>query len=454
MFADSKKFIYIAGGVFLALIVALIILVVVSNKKNAEKNQVRDNILTIWGTSDDQSAYDSTISEFQADNSKVKVVYVKKDPTNYLKDSLAEIAAGKGPDIWIVPNDWMVKYHNQMVAMPENLIAKPKEKKNDTEVYQETYPNAIYQDNVFDSKIYGMPLAVDMLQLYYNSDILSSTMTAYRKAHPDDDNTVINKLFSSGPKNWDDLVAMTGLITQKNGGNVTQSAIALGNTANIADSVNVLTFMMLQNGAKMTSDDNLSATFQTKQTEFGNINYPGTTALSFYTSFANPQDKNYTWNNNLPDSVRAFAEGKTAMLLDFESKKADIKRINSNLNFETVSVPQIKETGNPVNFAVYNTLTVSKAAKDSNLAWQFITFATNSSNARTYLSTTKKTSAKLTGDTDDPLKTLATWYNPEPEKTPEIFKAMIGQVNEGKNAQTAIENAASQVTTLLRKLKE
>lgn len=453
MFAN-KKFIYIAGGIFLALIIALSILVVVSNKNKDKNNQVRDNILTIWGISDDQNALSSAINNFQSEHKDVKVVYIKKDPTNYLKDSLAEIAAGKGPDVWAVPNDWMVKYRDQMTPMPDKLIANAKEKKNDTEVYQTLYPNAIYQDNVFGDKIYGIPVALNMLQLYYNNDLLSKVMSDYQQAHPDEQNDNLNNIFSSGPQNWDDLVTMVSLITKKSGDNISQSAIALGNTTNISDSVSILNLMMLQNGAKMTSDDYLSATFQTKQAQFGGINYPGTTALSFYASFANPSDKNYTWNNNLPDSVRAFAEGKTAMLIDFESTKPDIERISPNLYFKTTAVPQIKATANPVIFAKYNTFTVTKAAKDSNLAWQFVSSLTDDNNSSQYLNVTKQTSAIIFGNNADSLKTLATWYNPDPEKTPEIFKAMISQVNEGKNAQTAIENAASQVTTLLLKLKE
>lgn len=454
MFANNKKFLYIAGGIFLALIIALVILIVTSNK-TSKKQVAKVNSLTIWGTADDADALSSIIDRFQNQYKDFKVIYVKKESATYLQDSLAEIAAGKGPDIWVVPSDWMVKYRNQMVAMPDNLIANKKDKKSDTEVYQQMYPNAIYQDNVFDSKIYGMPPSVDMLKLFYNSAIFLQTMDDYRKAHINEaGNSNLTKIFNEGPKNWDDVVTMTSLITQKNGSDITQSAIALGNTANINNSADILTLMMLQNGTKMTSDDYLSATFQTKQAQFGAINYPGTTALQFYASFANPADKNYTWNNNFSDSVRAFAEGKTAMLIDFESKKADIKRISPNLNFGTISVPQIKETANPIDFAAYNTFTVSKAAKDPDLAWKFITTLTENSNLRDYLEKTKQTSAKLSGSQNDPLKTLATWYNPDPEKTPEIFKEMINQVNEGKSAQTAIENAASQVTTLLGKLKE
>lgn len=451
---NNKKYLYIAGGIFLALIIGLLIVLTVTNKNKDKNNQPRNNILTIWGISDEQNALSSTINNFQTKYSSAKVVYVKKDPTNYLKDSLAEIAAGKGPDVWVVPNDWMVKYHDQMTPMPEKLIANAKEKKSDTEVYQTLYPNAIYQDNVFNDKIYGVPVALNMLQLYYNNDLLSKVMSDYQQAHPDEQNDNLNNIFSSGPQNWDDLVTMVNLITQKNGNNISRSAIALGNTANITDSVSILTLMMLQDGAKMTSDDHLSATFQTKQAQFGGINYPGTTALQFYASFANPSDKNYTWNNNLSNSIQSFAEGETAMLIDFESAKSDIERISPNLYYKTGSVPQIKATANPINFAKYNTYTVTKAAKDSALAWQFVSSLTDDNNSAQYLNVTKQTSAIIFGNNADSLKNLATWYNPDPEKTPEIFKMMISQVNEGKSAQTAIENAASQVTTLLGKLKE
>lgn len=453
MFAQNKKFLYIAGGIFVALIIGLVILVVTSNKNTAKKNQ-GSNELVVWGTGDNKKALEPTINLFQSKNPSIKVVYEKKDSATYLKDSLAEIAAGKGPDVWIVPNDWMVKYHNQMTQMPDNLIANSREKKSDTEVYQQMYPQAIYQDNVFDNKIYGMPLAVDKLVLFYNPTIFSQTINEYNQTHPQDQKTNLNRLFNEGPKNWDDIVAMKNLITQKSGDNITRSAIALGNTSNIGNSADILTLMMLQDGAKMTSDDHLSATFQTKQAQFGSISYPGTTALQFYASFANSQNANYTWNNSLPDSVRAFAEEKVAMLLGYESQSSEIKRINPNLIFSKTSAPQIKETTNPVNYASYNTFTVSKAATNPTLAWQFINSLVDNNNLQNYLIATNQTSAKLSGSPDDPNKTLATWYIPDPEKTPEIFKAMIDQVNVGKNAQTAIENAASQITTLLLKLTQ
>ncbi len=160
------------------------------------------------------------------------------------------------------------------------------------------------------------------------------------------------------------------------------------------------------------------------------------------------------------DGLRAFAEGKTAMLIDYQSKAKEIKNINDRARYEIINVPQIKETKNEVNFASYSTYTVTKASQNSNLAWSFILFLTDSNNSSIYRSDTRKPPARkssIENNNNEYVKqslTAKSWYNPEPQKVEEIFKNMIAQVNEGTNAQTAIDGAASQVTTLLEKIKQ
>ena len=443
---QNKKFLLIAGGAFVLFVI--IVIVIVASLGGSKKSTTQT--LTFWQYSDDNSAYDNIISKFESEN-KVKVNIVKKDPKEYLQDSLNEIAAGNGPDVWEVPNDWMVTYKDKMVPMTDGLIAK--KNKTDAEVYRELYPVVFSQDDVFDGKVYGVPLVVDVLSLFINRDVLNATIKEYQSAHPDEDTENIRQIFGDGPKNWDELVFASRLSTQKSGDDITRSGVALG-TPEISNSVDILTTIMMQNGAKMTSDDNSSAQFQTQQNIFSGENFPGTKALTFFASFSNSNDANYSWNNALGDNVRAFAEGKAAMLIGYSSQESDVLRINSKANYKIVNLPQIKETKNPVNFVSYPTYTVTKASKSPDLAWKFILKFTNELSANRYAQDTKKTAALTTsiGKTS-PVLTAQDWYKPDPDKTDTIFNDMIKQVNDGKNAQTAIENAASQITTLLEKLK-
>ena len=351
-------------------------------------------------------------------------------------------------------------YHDKLVSMPDNKIANKNEKKSDLDVYKETYPSVVYQDSVINDKIYGFPLSIDTLVLYYNPDIFNNVYQEYHKGHSEEELQNIRQIFNYGPKNWDEFVQAVRIITTRNGDQINRSAVALGTPDNVNQSVDILTAIMLQNGAKMTSDDFSTAQFATKQNVFSGADFPGTKALDFYSSFAKPGNDNYTWNASVSDALHAFAEGKTAMMIDYMGVKPEIKKINSKATFEMLPLPQIKETKNPVNYASYMTFTVTRASKNSSLAWDFITFAANQNNSGVYRSNTGKPAVRLSNisnsgqDTLMQALTAQSWYKPDPDKADQIFRDMIKQVNDGLNSQTAIENAASQITTLLEKLKQ
>lgn len=446
----NRKFLYLAGG---ALVVLIILIVALISCSSQNKNKNQEITLTFWNLDDDKSVFEKAINDFQTANKNIKIEYVKKDSKDYLNNVLQEIAAGRGPDVLAVPNDWLPKYHSLLTAMPENKIANKKAKKSDIDVYKDTFPQVVVQDNIIDQKIYGMPLAIDTLKLYSNPNIFSQALDDYRKIKEINETT--RRIFSNGPKNWDEFSQIVKIITKNSGSEITRSAAAIGTSDNVNQSVDILTLMMLQNGAKMTSDDKTAALFHTNQNQFGEIESPGTKALEFYTSFANPESNNYTWNLSMSEAARAFAEEKTAMFISYSSDKNEIKRINPNLNFSMIDIPQVKETANPVNFASYVTYAVNRTSANSTLAWDFIIFATNKENAADYVAAVKKPSARLDKiSQDSPALTAANWFKPDPQKANTVFQDMIKQVNSGQAAQTAIEGAAAQISNLLAELKK
>jgi len=456
----NKKFIFIgAGGLVLLLI---IVLVVTSCGGGGKKSVVGDKTLTIWGL-EDPALYTNAISDFQTTNPSYKVTYVQKNASDYETAALNEIAAGKGPDVWAIPNNWIPKYQDKLVAMPSTLLENKKTKQSSLEVYKATFPNIVSQDNVINNNVYGMPLAIDSMVLFCNPNILSQTLNNYLNNGGEDTNGTLSQIFTQGPRTWDDFATMTKMITQKSGTNISQSAVALGTSTNVNNATDILTLLMMQDGVKMTSDDLSTAQFHTKQNVFGGQDFPGAQALNFYAAFANPSTDLYTWNNSMEDSVHAFAEGKTAMMIGYTADGTNIKRISPDLGFTMLQMPQIKETKNPVNLTTYTTYTVTRASQNSATAWQFINNFTNSNDANAYFNSfynkTNLQPARLTNistDSNEGKRILSAqdWYNPDPDKVNPIFANTIQQVNDGKNPQTAIEYAGSQVTSLLGKLKQ
>lgn len=445
----DKKILYLGAGVGVAFIALIIIWFVVGKKPQPTGSNA--NVITVWGL-EDKKFFDPIIANFQNINHGLTVNYIQKNPNEYLSDTINAIAAGKGPDVWAIPNDHLPQYHDKLVPINGlNPNTKPGQK-NPADIFKEAFPGVVGQEMVIGNQIYGAPLSMDFLTLYWNNTVLNQFMEKHYN-----DNTrelaTLKEIVRRGPQNWDEIVFLVQYMTKKSGNKIENSVLVFGTGDNIKQPVDILTLLMLQNGAKMTSDDLSAAQFHTATNVFGGADYPGRRALEFYTSFANPQNENYTWNKDMPDSVRAFAENKTLMMIDYTNAAAAIKNINPNANFTTFNIPQIKETDNPINFASYLTYTVTKASKNPEAAWNFVlALTTNATNTGLYQSISKQTPAVNLTD-NEAMKTLKNWYKPEPSKTNEAFKEMIRQVNDGANTQTAIEGAANKITTLLQKLK-
>jgi len=448
----DKKFIWIGAGVVVAFVLLMVILFVGCDKKGGQiDNSVAT--LTLWTTEDEKSAFDQMITNFQQKYPNVKIEYVVKSEDDFLTASLNEIAAGRGPDIWAIPNDWLPQYSDKLVAIKDEIFADKKAHKTGLEVYRSQFPAVVGQDTIIGDKIYGIPVSLDTLKIFYNSQLFSDAAVDYYRTHKSSETEdYIKKAMGGTINNWDEFVTAVRLVTKKSGSTIERSAVALGTADNIPQAPDILSALMLQNGAKMVSDDLSIAQFHTEQNVFGDIAYPGTKALDFYASFADPKSENYTWNSTMPDARRAFAEGKTAMLIDYQSAADEIKRISPKLNYSIKDLPQIKETANPINFAEYPVFTVTKASQHSDIAWDFIlNLTTNNSSLNTYRSITKKETVYKSQKPS--FINARGWYKPDPAQTDEIFRNMVKQVSEGKNSQTAIEGAASQITTLLQQLK-
>jgi multiple sugar transport system substrate-binding protein len=116
-------------------------------------------------------------------------------------------------------------------------------------------------------------------------------------------------------------------------------------------------------------------------------------ALRFYIDFSDPAKEVYSWNSKMGNSLDNFVEGKLAMMLGYAYDLPTIKSRAPKLNFGIAPLPQIENSAAKINLANYWAETVSKKSANSDLAWDFIQFASQAENVKSYLAATKKPTA-------------------------------------------------------------
>lgn len=417
--------------------------------------------LTWWGVYDDPESFQDIINDYKAVHPNVSITYKKLRPEEFETQLLNSLAEDRGPDIFSIHNDWVTKYLSKIEPLPSKTTMAYQVTRTSLGIKKETivevrdttsitpaqlkdaYVDAVYADTVRDGKIYGLPLSVDTLALFYNRDLLN------------------NSGIPLPPNDWVTLQADVKKLTfQDKNGNLVQSGIAMGTADNVDRASDIVSLLMMQNGAQMTFG---------KQATFGSLppgatdhSYiPGPEAVRFYTDFANSSKEVYTWSKDFPNSVDAFAAGQVAMMFgyNYHIPYLESKR-QGKLNYGITSIPQIAGRP-PVNFANYWIQSVSKKSKHINEAWDFVQFMSKAEEAKKYLTKTAKPTAlrSLVADqsTDDNLKVFAdqlltakSWYYGSNATAMEsAFQDMIKSVNDGAEVQEAVNLASLKIQQTL-----
>ena len=422
--------------------------------------------LEVWGVFDDSDAFQQVIGKYKELNPNIgSLEYRKFGVDTYRQDLLNALAAGKGPDIFLIRNSWIPAFSDKIVSSPEGYI--------DERTYRNTFADAVSDDFISnDGKILGVALSADSLALYYNEDLLAAAGIA------------------RPPVTWDEFQDDVRLLTRINSfGEITQSGVALGTAANINRSTDVLSALFLQNGVLVPrgSSDELRL-----------ASAPGVNALSFYTQFANPTTSLYTWNPMMHYSIDAFYEGTAAMMINYSWHYETIKRKNSKLNFAVAPLPQ-PLGAQPFNFPNYWGFVVAKnktapeGTNDKALydtarvfeSWQFLKYAafpntgtvqlknpisgntkdftTNFDPTEAYLAKTKRPAARrdliekqktdpFLGPFADGNLLARSWRQTDPESVERVLGEMITSVNLGEaSVQQALSTAESRINQLGRR---
>lgn len=319
--------------------------------------------LNFWGAFDDSDIYTGLITDFQKSHPQIQVVYKKFSYEDYERELLDSLNKNKGPDIFMIHNSFLWRYKKFLYPLPENIISLNNIKNN--------YSPVIFKDFYDGSALYSLPLYVSTLALFYNQDLFD------------------RKTIDSPPKTWDDFLKDTSISKKiDENGNILMAGSAMGTSKNINRAVDILYLLMLQSGTRFYNNQGY-ASFANDLINGSQTVNPAERALKFYTDFANPKKNVYTYNNNLDYSIDSFSKGNSAMMINYNWQIETIKRKNSSLNFRVASIPQIKDTKNPLTFSNYWSLAVNKASKYRDSSWEFIKFLEEPGNLKIYLQKTK-----------------------------------------------------------------
>ncbi len=429
---DKKKILIIA-------IIVAVILIGILALGIKRDTRPKSMTLEIWSVYDDVDAYSELIEAYQKENKYVTINFQKKSFAEYEGELINALAAGKGPDIFDIHNTWLPKHKDKISSMPQT--AEFLNLKN----FQDMFVDAVYQDFVDKAKIYALPLYVDTLALYYNKDFFNSVG------------------IPSPPTTWDEFMDDVEKLTKKDQwGNIERGGVAMGTAENINRSTDILTLLMLQTGVEMTDKEHTRATFNLSTYLQGALFNPGKDALRFYTDFSNPTKSVYCWNRQMPFSIDAFYQGKTAMMINYSHHIDTIRAKSPYLNFGIAPVPQIKGREFDINYSNYWGLTVSKNAKYPEEAWKFLLYISRSDNLKKYLEKAKRPTPRrdlIEWQRENPdlgvfanqALSARSWYQADNQAIETIFANMVESVVLGaETIEQALEKAADQITILMR----
>ena len=433
---DSRKLVYILGGA----IGLMVLITVVFILRSSGGSSATEATLEVWGVFDDANAFSQSIQDFEKANKGIKVNYRLIPSRDYESTLLNALAAGQGPDVFMVHNTWLPKYIDKILPMPASFPGTNAPLMTIRQ-FQDSFVDVTYKDLTNASKIYAMPLYVDTLALYYNKDMLASAGIA------------------QPPKTWDEFMTDVKKLTKLDQSrNVLISGAAIGSARNINRSTDILMMLMLQSGVQMTNADNNQATFS--RTVDGQP--VGEIALTFYTDFTNPQKEVYTWNDNQHYSIDAFIAGETAMMMNYSHQISVIRQRAPRLNFAIAPVPQAS-TADQRTYANYWALAVTLKSNNPYPAWQFVDYMTAGAGNISYLNAANRPTARrnlIDQQTTDPdlgvfaeqALTARSWFQADNLATETIFADMIDNVNLGRQSvRDALEEAETKVTVLMSK---
>lgn len=386
--------------------------------------------LTVWGVFDDADTMQPILDAFKKaqGRSRTNVEYRKISPPDQYEEILSTaLREGRGPDVFLLHASWVPRWTGALLPSPTDQVP--------LRSVQEEFVDTVANDLVINGRVMALPLFIDSLALYYNKDILNAAGIA------------------RPPRTWNevhDVVRRTVRFNPAEPGQIDQHGIALGTGRNVNRAPDILSALLLQNGAAFYDSEG-NVAFGTDER--------GKQALRFLTDFANPAKDVYTWQLTSDYSIDAFAEGEAAMMVNYSYHRPTVRAKNPRLNFSVAPFPQLEGTRmqDRSTYASYWVFAVSRQSPNPQAAWEFVRFLTSEAAARDYLKRSGYPPARrdlVTEFQQDPTIGVfaeqalyaRAWRQPDNRVVDRVFTESIDDVVSGRDTvEGALRRAADQI---------
>ena len=441
----------------------------------AAKDAYKNVKLSIWSVWDDETAMSGIMKAYQAEHPNVSFDYKKFRYEEYEPILLTALAEGRGPDIFSIHNTWMERHKEKIEPFPDKVTIPVKSftgtikkeevielipKKIITELeVKKKFLDVVYNDVVMNTdvgtgltnktvkKVYGLPLSLDTLVMFYNKDLMK------------------NSGIPEPPTTWTDFQKHVKLITKVDPktSEILISGASIGTADNVPRAFDILSVLMMQSMAVMTDSYGQPA-FNQRASDASIEGIPGITALSFYTQFSNPLFDSYSWNNAMPDATEAFMKGRVGYFFGYSYNRDQFRAQAPKLSFGIAPIPQLNDQQKS-NYANYWVSVVSKSSKNKNYAFDFLQYMVDEKNVEKFLdaaerNTALRSSALISKELQtedlsagaDQLLTAKSWYRgANVAGAEQAFKDLINTVMRNEMPPVkALEQAIEQVSFSMR----
>src|SRR3989344_6483481 len=114
-FFSSKLFYIIAVGIIFIVFITIILIL-----QNLGGSGPAKATLEFWGVYDDRASFSDVVSALQKTEPGVKINYRQFSYDDYERSLIDALAAGTGPDLFMIHHTWLAKHRDKLVPLPNS----------------------------------------------------------------------------------------------------------------------------------------------------------------------------------------------------------------------------------------------------------------------------------------------------------------------------------------------
>ncbi len=391
-------------------------------------------VVKIWGTLP-AKAVNGVLLKMTEENILYRnVTYSYLNPNNFDDALLNALADDRSPDLILIS-------HEKLATLRHRI--QP--------ISYDSYPlrdiKSLYLDGAhifaLSDGLYGLPIAIDPIVMYWNKDILAK------------------KNYITPPATWEFLIndMFPRIIDKDFERNINLSVLALGEYTNIRNAYGIISALLLQSGSLGVVESSDKKYLVKLQVSPSGGNDTLEKVASFYTRFSNPSNVLYSWNRSFEEDRKMFISEKLAFYFGYGSEGYEIERSNPNLNFDIAEIPQGANATVRRTYGKIYAMSIVKASNNKVGAGIILSkfgspdvageIAINNQMVPARRVSVNLGSDDIYGRVSFRSATIAFgWLNPNIDDTNSIFKTMIEDINENRRSASLASNDA------VRRIKE